>query len=198
MPQGYLGYRIYLTGTEAKQYPNLGEGLNSEWVDYQNWRQWARIESVRRGLEMIREVDPNRPITMMAPNYAADGEKVLAAEYGGEFHDTGYMSGCFNDLLPALMRGSDLPVSLETGGSAGNLVDLETDMGNWQMEGLNGVDYFIHIGDIMWRPELRKHFEAQLPQLHLIGKYHLPKADLAVLFSTTAARLTGFPMGKRF
>ena len=193
LPMGYLAYRIYLTGVEPKQYPNMGEGLNSEWVDYCNWRQWARVESVRRGMEMIREVDPNRPITMMAPNYAADGEKVLAARYGGEFHDTGFMSGCFSDLLPALMRGSDLPMSLETGGSAVDLNDFETDIGDWQMEALAGVDYFIHIGDVMWRPEIRKHFEEQLPQLHLIGKYHLPKADLALLFSTKASTLNGFP-----
>ena len=193
LPMGYLGYRIYLTGVEPKQYPNLGEGLNTEWVDYCNWRQWARVESVRRGMEMIREVDPNRPITMMAPNYAANGEKVLAAHYGGEFHDTGFMSGNFSDFLPALMRGSDLPMTVETGGSAVDLTDFEDDIGNWQTEGLAGVDYFIHIGDVMWNPAIRKHFEEQLPQLHLIGKYHLPKADLALLFSTTASRLTGYP-----
>jgi hypothetical protein len=193
LPLGSLGYRIYLSGSEPRQYPNLGEGPNTEWVDYSNYREWARVESVRRGMEMIREVDPNRPITLMAPNYAANGEKVLAAEYGGEFHDTGGMSGNFSDVLPGLMRGSDLPMSLETGGSAIDLNDFETDIGNWQMEALTGVDYFIHIGDVMWRPAIRKHFEEQLPQLHLIGKYHLPKADMALLFSTTAGTLAVYP-----
>ena len=193
LPNGYLGYRIYLSGMEPKQYPGLGEGLNTEWVDYCGWRQWARVESVRRGMEMIREVDPNRNITLAAPGYAADGEKVLAQTYGGEFHDTGFMSGNFAELLPSLMRGSDLPFSIEPGGPARDLTDLKNDFGTWQTEGVEQIDYFIHIGDIEWNPELRKYFEEQLPQLHLIGKAHVPKGDLAYLYSSHGDVLTGFP-----
>ena len=193
LPMGYLGYRIYLSGVEPKQYPNLGEGLNTEWVDFCGWRQWARVESVRRGMEMIREVDPNRNITLASPYYAADGEKVLAQKYGGEFHDTGFQTGVWADLLPSLMRGADLPDSVEPGGPAGSLPEFKTFLGRWQTEGLQQLDYFIHIGDVMWHPDIRKYFDEQLPQIHLIGKYHVPKADVAFLFSTKGDVLTGFP-----
>jgi hypothetical protein len=193
LPLGYLGYRIYLSGSEPKQYPNLGEGLNTEWTDLVGWRQWTRIESVRRGMEMIREVDPNRGITLMAPTYAQDGVKGLAQQYGGEFHDTGFMAGCWADLLPCMMRSSNLPCSDEPGGPAPNITEFRKYFGRWHTEGLQQIDYFIHIGDVMWHPEIRKEFEEQLPLIHLFGKYHEPKADLAFLFSTGGDALTGYP-----
>jgi hypothetical protein len=193
LPDGFIGYRIYLSGTEPKQYPGLGQGLNQKWVDLVGWRQWVRVESVRRGMEMIREVDPNRGITLMAPSYAADGVKTLAQEYGGEFHDTGFMAGVWADLLPCLMRGSDLPFSLEPGGPAQEAAGFKRMMGLYQNEAIQEVSYFIHIGDVMWHPDIRAEFEKQLPLIHLIGKYHAPKADVAFLWSTEDGALTGFP-----
>lgn len=193
IPDGFIGYRIYLSGTEPKQYPDLGVGLNQEWVDLVGWRQWVRVESVRRGMEMIREVDPNRGITLMAPGYAADGVKTLAQEYGGEFHNTGFMSGVWADLLPSLMRGSDLPFSLEPGNPAHSVAQFKRMMALWSTEGVQEVSYFIHIGDVMWNPDIRKEFEKELPIVHLFGKYHAPQADVAFLWSTEDGALTGFP-----
>jgi hypothetical protein len=193
IPDGFIGYRVYLTGTEPKQYPGLGVGLNQKWVDLVGWRQWVRVESVRRGMEMIREVDPNRGITLMAPGYAADGVKSLAQEYGGEFHDTGFMAGVWADLLPTLMRGSDLPFSVEPGGPANDAAGFKRMMGLYASEGVNEVSYFIHIGDVMWHPEIRKAFEEELPMIHLIGKYHEDSADVAFLWSTEVGALSGFP-----
>jgi hypothetical protein len=193
IPDGFIGYRVYLSGTEPKQYPGLGVGLNQKWVDLVGWRQAVRVDSVRRGMEMIREIDPNRGITLMAPGYAADGVKTLAQEYGGEFHDTGFMSGCWADLLPSLMRGSDLPFSVEPGSPPPDLASFKRFMALWETEGNQEVSYFIHIGDVMWHPEIRAEFEKELPFVHLIGKYHAPKADVAFLWSTEDGALTGFP-----
>jgi hypothetical protein len=193
LPSGYIGYRIYLSGAEPKQYPNLGEGLNTQWVDFVGWRQTTRIDSVRRGMEMIREIDPNRGISLASPSYAADGLKGLAQQYGGEFHDTGFMSGLWADMLPSLMRGSDLPCSLEPGGPAHSLAEFKRMMTLWETEGIQEASYFIHIGDVEWNPDILKEFELELPMLHLIGKYHQPKADLAMFTSTRNEALTGFP-----
>ena len=144
-------------------------------------------------MEMIREVDPNRGITLMAPGYAADGVKTLAQEYGGEFHDTGFMAGVWADLLPCLMRGSDLPFSLEPGGPAPDAAGFKRMMGLYQSEGIQEVSYFIHIGDVMWHPDIRAEFEKQLPMIHMIGKYHVTPPDVAFLWSTEDGALTGFP-----
>jgi hypothetical protein len=193
LPSGYLGYRIYLSPTEPKQYPNLGEGANAQWVDLVGWRQKARVDSVGRGMQMIREVDPNRYITLASPNYALDGVKGLAQDYGGEFHNTGYMSGVWSDNLPSLMRGASLPFSLEPGNGAHDLTEFKTTLGLWSTEGVEQIDYFQHIGEIMWFPDLTKFFDDQQPLFHLFGKYHVPKADLGFLFCTETEALTGYP-----
>ena len=76
-----------------------------------DWREWSRMASARRGVEMIREVDPNRQIDFMAPHGSANGLKTLTEQFGGNFKDTGFMSGVWADLLPSMMRGSGMPVA---------------------------------------------------------------------------------------
>ena len=101
VPQGYIAYRTYLSPVEPRQYPGLGEALNAQWVDFIDFTQWSRVESVRRGMEMIRQAAPNQGITLMSPDAYADGVKSLAETYGGEFHNTGYMAGFYADY-PAI------------------------------------------------------------------------------------------------
>ena len=179
VPQGYIAYRTYLSPVEPKQYPGLGEDLNAQWVDFVDFTQWSRLGSVRRGMEMIRQVAPNQGITLMSPDAYADGIKSLAEAYGGEFHNTGYMAAFYADYLPSLMRGADLPFSLEPGGPAENLAEFKHFFGLWQTEGVQSVDYFIHIGDILWNAEIKAYYEARRKQFALMGQSHFPKAKLA-------------------
>jgi len=195
LPKGYLGYRVYLSPDEPKQYPRLGEGGNAQWVDLTEWTIASRLAQVRRGMEMLRQVDANRPITLMAPDQYADGVKTLAEEYGGEFHNTGHMGVFYADYLPGLMQGADLPFSIELGEPAKDLAEFKKTMGLYLIENVQSVDYYDHIGKLLWDPAMRKDLEDNLKLYHLFGKYHSPKADLAVLFSTQAKVLTGFPWG---
>ena len=61
LPKGYLGYRVYLSPDEPMQYPRLGDGRNAQWVDLTEWTIASRLAQVRRGMEMLRQVDANRP-----------------------------------------------------------------------------------------------------------------------------------------
>lgn len=195
LPQGCLSYKTYLSPVAPKQYPNLGAGLNAQWVDFIDFTGWSRIQAVRRGMEMIRQAAPAHPITLMAPDAYADGIKSLAERYGGEFHDTGYMAAFWADGLPALMRGADLPFSLEPGGPASTLAEWKRFWGLWQTEGVQSVDYFIHLGDILWHPDIKADYEAHRRQISLLGQSHTPKAETALFFSDRVAQLTGYPWG---
>lgn len=195
LPQGYIAYKTYLSPVEPKQYPNLGEQLNAQWVDFIDYTGWSRVQAVQRGMEMIRQGTPHHQITLMAPDSYTDGLKNLALAYGGTFHNTGYMGAFWADYLPALMRGADFPCSLEPGGPASNLADFKKQLGLYQTEGVQGIDYFIHIGDILWRPEIKAEYEAQRKQLALLGQSHYPKAQTAVLYSDRIAQLAGYPWG---
>jgi hypothetical protein len=195
VPQGYIAYKVYLSPVEVKQYPNLGEGLNAQWVDFSDFTQRSRIDTVRRGMEMIRQVEPDMGITLMHPDEYSDGVKGLAEAYGGEFHNTGYMGGIWADYNTALMRGANLPYSLEPGGPARDFMDWKKQMGLYQTEGVQAVDYFIHIGDILWRPEIKADYEAHRKQFALMGQSHYQKAQIAVLYSDRGAQLMGYPWG---
>ena len=142
---------------------------------------------------MIRQAAPNQNITLMHPDEYSDGIKALAVKYGGEFHNTGYMAGFWADYNTALMRGVNLPFSLEPGAPAASLQEWKYFWGLWQTEGVQSVDYFIHLGDILWNPEIKSDYEAHRKQISLMGQSHFPKAQTAVLYSDREAALTSFP-----
>lgn len=195
LPTGYLGYRVYLSPEAPAQYPALGPERNARWVDFAGWIGWSRVQAAKRGMEMIRQEQPGVQIDLMAPDGYADGIKELAMEYGGNFKNTGYMGAFWADSLPSLMRGADLPFSLEPGGPADDLPGFKKLMGHYHTEGVQAVDYFIHIGNVLWNPAIRGHFEQTLRLTRMIGKCHPPKAGVAFLWSTGAKNLTGFPWG---
>jgi hypothetical protein len=193
LPKGYLAYRAYLSPDAPVQYPNLGIYKNAQWVDFANWQQWCRINMVKRGMEMIRQADPDRNITLMHPDEYSDGLKQLCRLYGAEFHNTGYMAAFYSDLNPLLMNGADLPCSLEPGSPPPTLEGYKNMLGLYYSEGVQGVDYFIHIGDVLWSADIRKCFEETQNKVHIFGKYHAPKAKVAVLYAYKANAANIFP-----
>lgn len=192
-PQGRINYKVYLSTEEPRRFPNLSPGRNQQWVDYMDWVIASRVDGVRRGMEMIREVDPDRGIVMMSPYSYISALQAVAKAYGGDFHDTGGMGGNWDDIGPAMARGVGLPFSTEPGGPATNVTEFQVGFGNWITEGVNAVDYFIHIGSVMWNPEIRQYFEANLPVLTFMGKYHPAQAEVAALQSQRVIKLMIYP-----
>ena len=193
VPQGFFNYRVYFSPQAPRGYPDLGPQLNAQWADFIDWGSWSRANAVRRGAQMIRQADPNRPITFMSPDsYAAD-IKTVCEDYGGVFHNTGYMAGVWADFHCMEMESSNLPTDLEPGSGAKTLTEFKGFLGRWSTEGIQGVDYFQHIGDVEWNPEIKSYFHDTINLWHLIGKYHVPKAQVALLSSDRVNRLYGFP-----
>ena len=130
---------------------------------------------------MIRQVDPDRPITLMSPDAYMGPIKEVAEDFGGIFHDTGGMAGSWGDMHPTMVHSMGLPSDCEPGSGAVDLDDFKRFMGRWSTEGTQGIDYFQHIGDILWKPAVKDYFCKTLRLWHLIGKYHVPQAELAVM-----------------
>ena len=193
LPQGYIAYRVYLAARTPVSFPRLGKEMNARWVDFRDWQTWTRVDAIRRGLEAIRAVDPNRPISLAAPDAVIDYAKELAVKYGGFFHNTGYMSAWFGDIHPRMMNSVGLPDSAEPGGPAPDLASLKSFWSLITLEGVNSYNYFIHIGSVMWDPEMKAWFESQQPMVHLLGKYHLPDTRVAGLSGIRCERLKGWP-----
>lgn len=195
LPRNFLGYRAYLTGEPPATYPYLGEQLNAQWADFVRWLAWVHQRAIRRGMEAIREADPDRSIICAAPDSFITQIEELCQDYGGHFHNTGYMAGWWAERLPMMMRAADLPFSAEPGGPARNLVEFKTFLGNWLTEGVNGIHYFIHIGNVYWNDEIRTWFEDNQAIVGAFGKMHVPKAEAAMLYGDDVNNLTGWPWG---
>lgn len=195
LPAGWIDYRTYITGEPPATYPALATTeMNARYADWSDWCSWSRGQALRRGMQMIRQVDPDKPITLMASGAWWNDFKQSAEDYGGILHDTGGMAGFWNDVCPALAQSTGLPTDCEPGGPALDLDDFKRFMGRWSTENTQGVDYFMHLGDVLWRPDIKAYFEKTQPLWHLMGKYHLPQPQVADLTSLRAERLFGFPM----
>ena len=55
----------------------------------------------------------------------------------------------------------------EPGSGAVDLDDFKRFMGRWSTEGTQGIDYFQHIGDILWKPAVKDYFSKTLNLWHL-------------------------------
>ena len=193
MPRAIICYRSYITHAEPVQYPHLGPHLNAQWEDFLQWNIDSRGAQIRRGAEMIRQVDPHRSINFMAATDYADPVRQACKDYGGRFHDTGSMAGFWTDENCLWMSGARLPVTAEPGNGAPNIRELQLFWGRWITEGVNGVHYFQNWGEIAWNPEVLAVFQANRVMYEAVGKYHAPFAQVGVLFSLQSQWLTGFP-----
>ncbi len=193
LPKGAIGYRVYLSPTEPRKYPFLPGHLNARWVDFSDWQGWSRNRAVELGISSIRELEPDKTIVSMSPAHYANQLRELARRFGTRFHDTGIMSVIFAEELPMLMRGADLPTSLEPGGPASDLPGFKLQTGLYTVSGLNAIHYFIHVGDIYWNAPIREYFQKILPALRQLGRQFQPKSDIAVLFDSDLNALQGYP-----
>jgi hypothetical protein len=194
LPVGVITYRSYITGEAPAVYPALATPeMNARFADFSDWCSWSRGQAVRRGMQMIRQVDPDKPITVMSPGYWWNDYKDSMEDYGGILHDTGGMAGFWNDINPATAQSTGLPTDCEPGGPAPTLDDFKKYMGRWSTENTQGVDYFGHLGDVLWNPAIKDYFEKTQPLWHIMGKYHLPQPEVADLASVRTERLFSFP-----
>jgi hypothetical protein len=190
---GYaLGYQTYLSTAAPIEFPASATDAQ-RWADFADWEAQLRGSSLADGMSLIRQVDLDKPIELMAPNKFMDVDKANAQDYGGTFHDTGFMSGFWIDELPAQMRSIGFPFSAEPGGPASSAEEFRGYFGNWFTEGVNGVNYFQGINDVLTQADVKTAYEAWRPLIAALGKYHGAHTDVAQLFSRRTTRMLGFP-----
>ncbi len=177
LPQNFLGYRVYLTGQSPRPI-SVPRRIAQRAMG--RLHPLAGVGRARNrcggGLEAIREIDPDRSVMCMAPDAFIGGLQELCQDYGGHFHNTGYMAAWWAEQCPMMMRAANLPCSAEPGGPARTLPEFKSFLGHWLTEGVNAIHYFIHIGDVYWNDEIRQWFEEHQPMLAALGKMHVPES----------------------
>lgn len=193
LPDGKCCYKVYLTHEEPKAYPYFGEGMNARWVDFCGWQDWSRARAVRRGLDRLRAVEPDKGIVSMAPASYLTPLREIAAEYGARFHDTGSMAAFWWELLPMLMRSKGLPFSLEPGGPASTREGFKRMTNFYMAEGVNAIHYFIHVGCVSWDGEIAAEYDRRLPALKMLGRMAPPAGEIAMVVDSGVNHVMGFP-----
>ena len=119
--------------------------------------------------------------------------KAIAEDYGGVFHDTGGMAGSWGDMACRSWAEHGAAQPMRAGQRCRGSARFQTVHGPMEHRGHQGIDYFQHIGDILWNRAVQDYFSRTLNLWHLIGKYHVPPAEMAVMNSDRNLRLCGFP-----
>lgn len=193
LPKGLIGYKIYLTHDEPKFFPYASERMNRLWIDTVDWNTERRVATITESMNAMRSVDPDKSAVLMAPSYYSRQLREIARLRGGRFHDTGGMAACFHEQLPMLMRGANLPFTLEPGGPAQDVTGLRRMLGIYMAEAVNAFHYFIHVGNITWDPALKADFLRMLPALKMMGKVRLDQGDVAMVIDSDIDKYLGYP-----
>ena len=194
LPKGFIGYRVYLSGEAPKQYPFLGREANARWVDFMDWRTACRAARIHRGVEAIRQVDPNKPIGLDAPHYLLDQAREISIEMGCFIHDTGGLAGSWNVYEPMLAQGADLPYSLELGNGPHSVVEFQQVLGRCVTEGIQSVETVCPDSQYLYyNSDVRKCVEDNMSIAGLIGKYHVPPAKVAFFMSNREVQMLAYP-----
>jgi hypothetical protein len=194
LPWGELSYRIYLSPDAPRCYPDLGPGMDAQWVDYRDFIAWMREDCLRRSIEAIRREDPDKFIKIYAPGAITDVMKGLAEDYGCYFpryRRPGGKLGRPAASSHAQLRHADECRARRRASYPARTQNVHRTHGS--PRDVNMIDYFPDIGQILWIPDQKAWFEARQPLIHLVGKVHYPDAEVAVLEGARAQRLTGFP-----
>lgn len=87
--EGKIFGPIFLTSEEPRFYPYLGKEKNARYVDFKEWQLYAYCHYHIPGLELAREIDPNRPIILSPDQITAGYALDFAERYGLGLQFTG-------------------------------------------------------------------------------------------------------------
>lgn len=171
----------FLTTEKMESYPFSDPGLNARYRDWRSYIAWAIKDRMEETYKMIRATDPDRPIKIMAAQYR-DLTIPLAQKYGGYTHNTG--EGAFFrpwDKRSSLSYG--LPGSAEFPSPIVEEKPWKRWLGWFHLEGLNALDNFNTIQDMMYSP-VADLWVKYLPYLKIANRREIKKPDLALFQSS--------------
>ena len=174
---------IFLTSKKLEDFPTSDPLVNARRWDHMEFVDWVVAQSVGTTLDMIRSVDPDRPIKVHAYGESPWGWKTVA-QYGGYSHFTGNGSGWQWAEPKQFGASRGLQDSSEPGGPMPTLRDLKGIWGNMIFMGKNAHDYFINLQSITRDPEMRAYFEKKIPAIKVMGRLNVVISPIAVIRGT--------------
>jgi hypothetical protein len=176
--------RVFVSTDKPAVFPYLGEARNRLWMLYRSWQLDGPYHMGETILAGMRQVDPNRPVKMMAPiGMGTDRWLKLSNRFGAWPHFTGEGMWYF----PWYKRYGYLygvPGTSEGGGPSDNVTEQENLFQRIFLAGLNSHDQVFLAQDITRRPELKAWYEEHIATLKQLGRYDIAGPQVLIYRST--------------
>jgi len=180
--------RVFLSADKPALYPYLGAERNKLWMIFNSWVIDGRFGAINDVLAGMRQVEPNKPIKIMAPPIGNDNDRWLdtASRYGAWGHFTGEgMWAFFWYKRYGFLYG--LPATSEGAGPCG---DVPSQVNLYQrvfLEGINGHDQVFEVQNITRIPSLKQWYEDHIAVLKQMGRYDISGPQVIIYRSMNQA-----------
>jgi len=183
--------RVFLSTEQPSYFPHLSAERNHLWMLWREWYYRSMFDATRETFDVMRKVDPNRPIKCMAPEgYGITQFYDLAEHYGGLGHFTG--EGVW--MFPWEKRYGylyDVPGSSEGAEPQDNVEGCFLSMNRVFLEGLNGHEEVFEAQNYIDNAPQRKWYEDHIAVLRQLGRYDIAGPQIVLYRSTTADQYGG-------
>jgi len=182
-----FGGRVFLSTEPPAVYPYLGAERNRLWRIFNEWLLDSKYDSTSSVLAAMREVEPNKPIKIMAPTgIGSDRWLDLAKRFGAWGHFTGEGVWAFMWYKRyGYLYG--VPGTSEGGGPSNNVDDQVNLYQRVFLEGLNGHDQVFTVQDITGKSNLKDWFEKHIAVLKQLGRFDIAGPQVLLFRSENVA-----------
>jgi len=183
--QDSIHYRVWLSDQDESGYPSKDERLNRKWLDWLAYLIDEQMTVLEDYLRLIRSVDSDRPIKIMAPDKGMLTNTLdLCEKYGAFPHLTGENPRQYrpeNFKYFTALRG--LPSTSEPGSPVKTAQDVQALFTNILWESQDNHDYGFDLDrNVMTQPEVVDWFDRNKAILSTLGKTSLGPPQVGVLF----------------
>lgn len=183
--QDSIHYRVWLSDQDSNGYPTEDEKLNRRWVDWLAYLVDEQMVVLESYLRLIRSVDPDRPIKVMAPDKGMLSNALEIFErYGAYPHLTGENPRQYRpENFKAFTALRGMPSTSEPGQPVKTAQEAQALFANILWESQDNHDYGFDLDrNVMTQPEVVEWFDQNKQTLSTLGKTSLSTPKIGVLF----------------
>jgi hypothetical protein len=182
---GRIAYRVFLGFENPGSYPYADSHRNQQYLDWNDYLIWEKLQALERYLKAMRSVDPVRPIKVMTPHMFQSAAMDLFARYGAYPQLTGE-GGWYRPMhYKGYSRLRGLPGSSEPGGAQKTATGSQQMFGMIFWESQDCHDYVFDLTRELWsHKEALAWWTANKPLLRTLGKTDFIASKIGVLRDT--------------
>jgi hypothetical protein len=189
---GRIAYRVFLSYENPGEYPYEDARRNRQYLDWNDYLIWEKLQTLERYLKAMRSVDPVRPIKTMTPHMFQSEALDLCARYGVYPQLTGE-GGWYRPMhYKGYARLRGLPGSSEPGGAQKTAKASQEMFGMIFWESQDCHDYVFDLTRELWsHKEALAWWSANKPLLRTLGKTDYIAPKIGVLRDTRQSERYG-------